>query len=80
MSLWTDSLRSQLLGTETVQALRARGVTSRICGLSANDKGDEFLAAGADAFCIKPFPCGEKAMRKELCRVLFSESAQASRE
>jgi DNA-binding response OmpR family regulator len=73
-------LRSQLLGTETVQALRARGVTSRICGLSANDKGAEFLAAGADAFCIKPFPCGEKAMKKELCRVLFSESARASQD
>jgi CheY-like chemotaxis protein len=60
----------QLLGTETVQALRSRGVASRICGLSANDKEGEFLRAGADAFCIKPFPCEREAMAAELRRIL----------
>jgi hypothetical protein len=45
-------------------------VGSRICGLSANDKGEEFLLAGADAFCLKPFPCEESAMRDELRRIL----------
>jgi hypothetical protein len=51
-------------------------VACRICGLSANDKEGEFLAAGADVFCIKPFPCGEKAMKKELCRILVSPTMQ----
>jgi CheY-like chemotaxis protein len=60
----------QLLGTETVQALRSKGVNCRICGLSANDKEQDFLQAGADVFCIKPFPCEAKAMRKELRRIL----------
>jgi hypothetical protein len=45
-------------------------VSSRICGLSANDKEDEFLRAGADAFCIKPFPCEQDAMTAELSRIL----------
>jgi hypothetical protein len=51
--------------------LRSKGVTCRICGLSANDKEREFLQAGADVFCIKPFPCEAKAMRKELRRILL---------
>jgi signal transduction histidine kinase/CheY-like chemotaxis protein len=64
------SVEKQLLGTETVRALRARGVTSTICGISANDKAQEFLDAGADAFMNKPFPCGKDELRTEILRVL----------
>lgn len=70
MDQYMASVERQLLGTETVRALRSRGVVSKICGLSANDKEDEFLEAGADAFCIKPFPCESDAMKDELRRVL----------
>jgi DNA-binding response OmpR family regulator len=44
----------QLLGTETVRELRAKGVKSIICGLSANDLERSFLNAGADSFMAKP--------------------------
>jgi CheY-like chemotaxis protein len=71
----TLPILSQLLGTETVQALRSKGVGSLICGHSANDKEEEFLQAGADAFCIKPFPLEARAMTAELCRILSSERA-----
>jgi CheY-like chemotaxis protein len=60
----------QLLGTETVHALRAKGVHSIICGLSANDKEEEFLQAGADEFMLKPFPCQKDALKRELFRLL----------
>ena len=60
----------QLLGTETVHALRAKGVESIICGLSANDKEEEFLQAGANAFMLKPFPCQKEALKNELFRLL----------
>lgn len=60
----------QLLGTETVRALRAKGVESIICGLSANDKEEEFLRAGANAFMFKPFPCQKDALKRELLQLL----------
>jgi len=60
----------QLLGTETVQSFRTKGVASIICGLSANDKEDEFLEAGANAFMLKPFPCQKDALTRELLRLL----------
>ena len=65
------SVEKQMLGTETVQALRQYGITSRICGLSANDKEKEFLESGANCFTLKPFPCEERALTQELCRVLY---------
>jgi hypothetical protein len=65
----------QLLGTETVRALRASGVDARICGLSANDLKKNFLGAGADAFMIKPFPCQEEQLTRELHRVLGLEES-----
>jgi CheY-like chemotaxis protein len=65
----------QLLGTETVRALRANGVDARICGLSANDMEKNFLGAGADAFMIKPFPCQEGPLTGELLRVLGLEES-----
>ena len=50
------SVEKQLLGTETARALRARGIQSILCGLSANDMEQQFLESGADYFIIKPFP------------------------
>ena len=38
MDQYMASTEKQLLGTETTKALRSKGVTSRICGLSANGK------------------------------------------
>jgi len=73
------SVTKQLLGTETVVALRNQGVNCRICGLSANDKETEFFAAGADAFTFKPFPCEARALTQELCRILYQESQSTSR-
>jgi len=67
------SVEKSMLGTEAVDALRAKGVTCRICGLSANDKEKEFLEAGANAFTFKPFPCEPRALTQELCRILFQE-------
>jgi CheY-like chemotaxis protein len=73
MDMYMASVEKQLLGTETVVALRAKGITSRICGLSANDKEVEFLDAGADSFLFKPFPCEETTLTRELCRILSSK-------
>lgn len=73
MDMYMASVQKQLLGTETVLELRNRGVTCRICGLSANDKETEFLEAGADVFTFKPFACERGALRQELFRVLYSQ-------
>ena len=54
MDQYMASPTKQLLGTETVRALRARGVKSLICGLSANDMLSAFEEAGADALMLKP--------------------------
>jgi CheY-like chemotaxis protein len=69
---YMTSAEKQLLGTETVRALRAKGCQSVICGLSANDMEVPFRAAGANAFVMKPFPCKEEPMLQELTRILFS--------
>lgn len=61
-----------MLGTETVRALRAKGVKSIICGLSANDMQAQFLESGANAFIMKPFPCKKDAMAKAFQEVLAS--------
>ena len=42
-----SSTEKQMLGSETVLALRAQGVQSIICGFSANDCWDRFRDAGA---------------------------------
>lgn len=70
VDMYMASVEKQLLGTETVAELRRMGIKSRLCGLSANDKEQEFLEAGADAFLFKPFPCDPVALSSELCRVL----------
>jgi signal transduction histidine kinase len=72
MDQYMTSVEKQLLGTETTVALRAKGVKSTICGLSANDIQQAFLDAGANYFMMKPFPCGKEALRKELVRVVLS--------
>jgi len=71
MDQYMASVEKQLLGTETVAALRAKGVQSRICGLSANDLGDVFRKAGADYFILKPFRCEKKALEEDLLHVLY---------
>jgi signal transduction histidine kinase/CheY-like chemotaxis protein len=67
------SVEKQMLGTETARALRANGVKSRICGLSANDAEGPFIDAGADAFIRKPFPCEKQALTREVLRILHGE-------
>jgi signal transduction histidine kinase/CheY-like chemotaxis protein len=70
------SVEKQLLGTETARALRAKGVKSKICGLSANDIEKSFLESGADAFIMKPLPCRRDALRRELLRILYGETQE----
>lgn len=70
------SVEKQLLGTETVQALRMNGFDKRICGLSANNVEEQFVQAGANAFMYKPFPCEGRALLKELHRILFRSPAR----
>ena len=73
VDMYMASVEKQLLGTETVSELRNRGIKSRICGLSANDKEEEFLEAGANAFMFKPFPCKKDELTDALCNVLFDD-------
>ena len=70
---YMSSAEKTLLGTETVRALRSQGVKSRICGLSANDMERQFLAAGADFFLQKPFPCKSDELRRVLIRIGCSD-------
>lgn len=71
------SVEKQLLGTETTRALRAKGVSSRICGLSANDVEIGFFKAGADFFMLKPLPCKADDLRRELLRIIYSQRNSA---
>lgn len=71
MDQYMASVEKQLLGTEATRALRSRGVSSKICGLSANDTEEAFVEAGANAFMMKPFPCDKRGMTRELLRVLY---------
>lgn len=70
------SVEKQLLGTETVYAMRAQGVTSCICGLSANVMEESFLKVGANAFIQKPFPCEKVALTNEILRVLEADDSK----
>jgi len=73
MDQYMASVEKQLLGTETVRAIRAKGFRKPIiCGLSANDVEDAFYSAGSDAFLFKPFPCKKDELEKELLRVINS--------
>jgi signal transduction histidine kinase/CheY-like chemotaxis protein len=72
------SAEKQLLGTETARALRAKGVKSIICGLSANDVKQSFQDAGANAFMFKPFPCQCDELKRKLLRILFPDDEPPS--
>lgn len=61
-----------ILGTEVVRIWRSKGVSSRICGVSANDMKQDFLDAGADGFILKPFPCKKDALQAELVKLCGS--------
>ena len=67
--MYMASPTKQLLGTETVRAMRARGVKSVICGLSANDMKSAFEEAGADTFILKPLPCKQDELLEALLHV-----------
>jgi signal transduction histidine kinase/ActR/RegA family two-component response regulator len=73
MDQYMASVEKQLLGSEATLALRAKGVSSIICGLSANEARDTFIKAGADDFLIKPFPCEKVALTRKLLQILDSQ-------
>jgi signal transduction histidine kinase/CheY-like chemotaxis protein len=64
------STETQLLGTETVLALREKGFKNKICGLSANDVEEAFISAGADCFILKPMPFDRRTLEGVLARIL----------
>ena len=74
MDQYMASVEKQLLGTEATRALRAMGVDSVICGLSANNSEDMFINAGADAFLFKPIPCDKEGLTRELKRILHQRT------
>lgn len=74
MDMYMASVTKQMLGSETIVELRNNGIDCCICGLSANNKEEEFLKSGADAFLIKPFPCDDESIKMELTRILHSRS------
>jgi signal transduction histidine kinase/CheY-like chemotaxis protein len=72
---YMSAANKQLLGTETTNALRNKGVKSRICGLSANNLKGSFLAAGADFFILKPMPCRKDELNRQLRLMWNAEGA-----
>lgn len=70
MDQYMASTEPQLLGTEAVAAMRARGIIDcSVCGLSANDLEHEFKTAGADYFVLKPLPCEKNALIAGVIRI-----------
>ena len=78
MDQYMASIEKQLLGTETVRMLRVRGCRSIICGLSANDKEEEFIASGANGFMLKPFPGKSELLRAELLKLVDALQPETS--
>jgi CheY-like chemotaxis protein len=72
MDQYMESTQVTLNGTECVRLMRVAGVASTICGLSANEVEDQFMAAGADSFLLKPFPFERESLQKALSHVLYS--------
>jgi len=70
------SVDKQMLGTETAQAMRAQGVESIICGLSANDIKDAFANSGADHFFMKPMPCKADILKGTLLGILKNKDSK----
>jgi CheY-like chemotaxis protein len=73
MDQYMASTEKQLLGTETVRALRAKGFKNRICGLSANDLEQFFISAGADCFVLKPIHWESSLLEGVLDGILRSD-------
>jgi CheY-like chemotaxis protein len=67
------STQKQLLGTETVRKLRAKGFKNKICGLSANNLEQSFSSAGADCFILKPIPCDKSTLEGVLDGIVSSD-------
>jgi CheY-like chemotaxis protein len=80
VDMYMASVEKQLLGSETIAALRNKGVKCRLCGLSANDKEEDFFEAGADAFMFKPFPCIPYELTQAMCRILYQSGRGLGRE
>ena len=78
IDMYMASVEKQLLGTETIAALRNRGVKSKLCGLSANDLEEEFFRAGANAFMFKPFPCEAHELKYALIQILHKPDGEVS--
>jgi CheY-like chemotaxis protein len=72
MDQYMTSTEKQLLGTDTVRALRAKGFKNKICGLSANDLEQHFISAGADCFLLKPIPCEKSSLEGVLGGIVHS--------
>lgn len=70
MDQYMASIEKRLLGTETIVQLRAKGVNSIICGLSANDAKAAFIKAGADYFQIKPISTDPDQLKRRLAHFL----------
>ena len=64
------SVERRLTGTETARAMRAKGVKSIICGVSANDLEDAFLSSGADLFSTKPFATDQASLERFMTEAL----------
>jgi CheY-like chemotaxis protein len=57
----TDYRMPHMTGAEVTKRLRERFPSSVIIGTSIDDKSKEFLAAGANAFLLKPF-CSDELL------------------
>ena len=64
------SVERRLTGTETARAMRAKGVESIICGVSANDIEASFLSSGADIFRMKPFATDQASLERFMTEAL----------
>jgi signal transduction histidine kinase/CheY-like chemotaxis protein len=73
MDQYMASTEKQMLGTDTIRALRAKGFSNRICGLSANDLEQSFISAGADCFILKPIPCDKNTLKGVLDGIVHSD-------
>ncbi len=55
----TDYRMPNMNGVEVTKRLRMRSPLSIIIGVSLDDRREDFLAAGADAFLQKPYECAD---------------------
>jgi CheY-like chemotaxis protein len=80
MDQYMASTEKQLLGTDTVRALRAKGFKNSFCGLSANALEQSFVSAGADCFVLKPIPCERSLLEGVLDGILRSRRSVCATE